>query len=256
MNMDKKVVVKRKLNVKGLIVILLTLYLLIMVIYYFFTMPLKNIDIIGNNVLTDEQIIKQVNLEKNTSLFLINTYLTEKKIKELPITKNVKVKKKLNGTLNIYIEEENVLFYEASNQKYALTNNKEMIIENDILGIPTLINYTPSDILNNLIIKMSKTNYDIISLISEIEYSPDIKNGITIDENRFILRMNDGNRVLINIANFAKLNSYKELYMKIDDGSLGTFYLDGNRNNILFRTYEAEKNNEVGDINELPNDAS
>ena len=89
--MDKKVVVKRKLNVKGLIVILLTLYLLIMVIYYFFTMPLKNIDIIGNNVLTDEQIIKQVNLEKNTSLFLINTYLTEKKIKELPITKNVKV---------------------------------------------------------------------------------------------------------------------------------------------------------------------
>lgn len=253
--MDKKVVVKRKLNIKALLVILLALYLIIMVIYYFFSIPVKNINVLGNTILTDSEIIETTKVKNNSSLFLVNTFSLKKKVQSLPIIKEVKVKKRLNGTLEIYVEEEMVLFFSKTANKYILSGNKEMEAHEVILGIPTLINYTPSDILKNLNTKMATIDADIISLISEIEYSPDIKNGVTIDENRFILRMNDGNRVLINIANFAKLNSYKELYATIDENELGTFYLDGNRSNVLFRTYEAEKNAEVGDSNELSENA-
>lgn len=253
--MDKKVVVKRKLNVKALVVILLFLYLIIMLIYYILTMPVKNIDIIGNNILNDEDIIASANIKDSSSLFLLNSSLIEKRIKKLPIIAKVEVKKKLNGTLDIYLEEETILFFSKTNNKYVLAGNKEMELNQEIRGIPILVNYTPSDILANLNAKLSATDKDIINLISEIEYSPDIKNGLTIDENRFILRMNDGNRVLINIANFAKLNSYKKLYATINENELGTFYLDGNRSNVLFRTYEADAKSEVGGQNELPEDA-
>ena len=42
--------VRRKLNKKALLVILLTLYLIIMAFYYVFTLPIRNINIVGNNL--------------------------------------------------------------------------------------------------------------------------------------------------------------------------------------------------------------
>ncbi len=252
--MEKKV--KRKLNIKALLVILLLLYLIIMLIYYSFKMPIKNVNIKGNELLSREEITSVSKLKENSSLLLLNTYSLKKKIEKIPLVKSVSIKKKLNGVLEINIEEEKVLFFYLVNDLYVLTNNKEMNKDNTYLGIPTLINYTPTDILASLVKKLTNIDYDIIKLISEIEYSPDIKNDITIDEFRFILKMNDGNRVIINIANFNKLNSYKKLYATIDEGKLGTFYLDGARSNVLFRTYEAEAKNEVGEEYELPKDAA
>ena len=53
--MEKKV--KKKLNKKALLVILLTLYLFIMAFYYCFNLPIKSIVIKGNNTITDNNII-------------------------------------------------------------------------------------------------------------------------------------------------------------------------------------------------------
>ena len=85
------------------------------------------------------------------------------------------------------------------------------------LGIPTLINYTPSDIYDNLIKKLNNINIDILKKVSEIEYSPDIKNEKVIDKNRFLLRMNDGNYIYINLANMDNLNKYEEIYATLDE---------------------------------------
>ena len=49
--------VKRKINKKALLVILLSLYLVIMTFYYVYTLPIKNIYVNGNKLIEDSKII-------------------------------------------------------------------------------------------------------------------------------------------------------------------------------------------------------
>ena len=121
--------------------------------------------------------------------------------------------------------------------------------------MPTLVNYVPSDIYEELINKMSMTNKDVISLISEIEYSPDIKDDVTINDSRFILRMSDGNHVYIDLVNFENLDNYKVIYSSLDEK--GVLHLDGvysGNNTITFTSFAAlaaKENNEEGEEDEL-----
>lgn len=252
MNIMANKKVKRRLNIKGLFVILLTLYLFIMLVYYVFTMPIKTIVINGNNIIKDKEIIEISGLTNYPSLFGTSTHSIKKKIKTLDLIENVKIKKNINGTLTIDIKEEKVLFLNKSTGKYALSNNKEVLLSEPILGIPVLVNYTSTEIYEDLIKKMSKLDEDIIALISEIEYSPDVKDNITIDEYRFYLRMNDGNRAYINIANFDRLQEYKDLFSTVEaiyGGKKGTFNLDviyTDGNNVTFKV------DKEGDTDELP----
>lgn len=247
--MQKKNKKKRKINKKGLIVILLTLYLVIMVFSYLFTLPVKNIIIKGNNIVSDNDIISSANIKDNTKLITLNRHTLIKRIEKLPLIENVEVKKYINGKLVINVKENKVLFYNTLNNTYVLNNKEEITSIDNILGIPVLINYVPSDIYDNLIKKMDLIDSDILALVSEIEYNPDIKNDITIDENRFLLRMNDGNYAYINLANFTNLNSYKKLYATIDE--LGVFNLDSSSDKIVFKSFASMKQ-EGEEENELP----
>ena len=72
--------------------------------------------------------------------------------KENKIIKDVKISKKLNGNLLVKVEEQNILFYNSLEKKYVLENKETMDNLTNSLGIPTLINYTPNDIYENLYI--------------------------------------------------------------------------------------------------------
>lgn len=240
--------IKRKLNVKALLVMLLALYLIGMGIYYFFTMPIKRIIIYGNTFLTENDIITKAGLDTYPPIFRTSSASLQKSVEDLELVANAKIKKNLNGTLTITITEEKVLFYNKPTEKYYLSNASQVKVDDMTLGVPTLINYTPKEIVENLIKKMKQIDGEILSLVSEIEYSPDIKNDITIDEFRFILRMNDGNSVYINVANFDKLKQYKKLFAVIGEEKKGTFYLDGLGANVLFKEFGHEGDDPV----ELP----
>ena len=103
---------------------------------------------------------------------------------------------------------------------------------------------------------MSETGADIISLISEIEYSPDVKDDVTINDSRFILRMNDGNYVYIDLVNFENLEKYKLIYSSLEEK--GVLHLDGvyaGSDTIVFTSFAAlaAQNETVeGEENELP----
>ena len=113
------------------------------------------------------------------------------------------------------------------------------------LGIPTLINYTPNDIYENLMKKLSSVDINILKMVSEIEYAPDIKNEKTIDKNRFLLKMNDGNYVYINLANMDNLNKYEEIYATLNENEKGVLNLDSSSNNgIVFQTFDLLKKKE------------
>ena len=255
MEMEEKKV-RRKLNKKALLVILLTLYLIIMAFYYFLTLPIKNIFIIGNNIVSDSEIITAAGIKENPAIFRLNSQKIIAKVESLDFIESVKVNKSINGSITITVYESTPLFYNVLNNSIALSNEEEVTKKTDIIGLPTLVNYVPSDIYKKLIQNMRETDTDIIQLISEIEYSPDIKEDITINDSRFILRMKDGNHVYIDLVNFENLNKYKVIYSSLDE--LGVLHLDGvysSNNTITFTSFAslASKNNEVGEEDELSN---
>ncbi len=245
--MEKKV--KRRINKKAIVVIILILYLVIMIFYYCLKMPVKNIVINGNNLLKDSEIITSAGLNDYPNLFKISTKNIEKNIESMDLVESVEVKKSILGTITINVVEAKVLFLNTTNNLVVLSN-KEEISDNNFVGIPSLINYVPQNIMDNLVEKVNDIDSDIIALISEIEYSPDIKNDITINDSRFILKMNDGNTVYIDIVNFANLNMYKTIYSNLD--SLGVIHLDsvyGGSDTVIFTSYD--KLNEEGSEDEL-----
>lgn len=247
---------KRRLNKKALLVVLLTLYLIIMAFYYCFTLPIKNIVIKGNEIVSEKDIIAAAGIKDYPEIFKVSSSKVISEVKKLNFIENVKVKKTLGGTITIEVTESRVLFYNVLNSSVVLANGKEVTMgDNGVLGIPTLVNYVPSDIYENLIKKMNETDSKIISLVSEIEYSPDVKDNVTINDSRFILRMNDGNHVYIDLVNFENLNKYQLIYSNLEEK--GVLHLDGvyaGGDTIIFTSFSAiasQNNNEVGDNNEL-----
>ena len=246
--MEKKV--KRRINKKALIVIILILYLIIMIFYYVYKMPIKNIIINGNNLLNDSEIISSVGLNDYPNLFKVSTKKIEKKLEKLDLVISADVDKNLFGTIYIDIEEAQILFLNKTNNKLVLSNKKE-ISEISYSGIPTLINYVPSDIYTNLIEQMSKIDGEIIAWISEIEYNPDVKEDITINDNRFILKMNDGNLVYIDIVNFTNLKMYKTIYSNLETS--GIIHLDNvyaDADTIIFTPFDKINEGESDELSE------
>lgn len=248
MNKVKRVK-KKKLNIKALIILLLIIYLIVMFLYTLLTMPIKNIYIIGTNLLTDYEVIVASGIKDYPAIFKTSKSKLEKNISSLELVESVEVKKTLTGKLTINITEAIPLFYNRNTNKVVLSNELEVESNSKYLGIPTLINYVPTDILKGFIEAFSEIDPDIIKMINEIEYNPDISEDITIDEYRFLLRMNDTNHVYVNIINMKRLNDYEEIFATIGD-LRGTIYLDSyNADNIIFEAFGSDENNEEGQDN-------
>ena len=255
---ELKRVKKRKLNLKAVIILLLIIYLIAMLLYTIFTMPIKNIIIKGTTLLTDNEIIEAAEIKEYPAIFSISKKKLEEKIATLELVENVEVKKTVTGKLTIEIKEAIPLFYNRNTNKVVLSSKKEVENKAKYLGIPTLINYVPIDILNDFIDALSEIDLDIIKMINEIEYDPDISNDITIDEYRFLLRMNDTNHVYVNIINMNRLNDYEEIFATVGDLH-GTVYLDSyNADNIIFEAFNSEEEKETenngGDEGNEPED--
>ncbi|MEG1892565.1 MAG: FtsQ-type POTRA domain-containing protein [Bacilli bacterium] len=241
--MEKKKV-KKKINLKGLLVIILTLYLLVMLVYYVLTLPIKNIVIKGNTLTSESEIINAASIENYPTLFKTSTSKMKKNIINLDFISGVKIKKSITGKITINVTEEKVLFYNSVNKTYVLSNEEEVKDKTKVIGLPILINYVPNEIYKEFIGRLKTIDDSVIKTISEIEYSPDISKNITIDEFRFLLRMNDGNFIYINLANIEKLNKYKEIYSAIKDLGKGILYLDSSSTNYLFKTFASIKEGE------------
>lgn len=233
-----KKVKRKKLNIKRLILLLLILYLIIMICYAIISMPIKNIYIRNTRLIKDNEIIEIAGIKNYPGIFKISSKKMEDKIRTLDLVNDVKVKKSIWGKVIITIEEAKPLFYNRTVEKVVLSNKKEVSSSSKYLGIPTLVNRVPSDLLETFIKSFCNIETDIIGMINEIEYNPDIAGDIVIDSNRFLLRMNDSNIVYVNTLNMKRLNDYKQVMGTIGDAR-GTLYLDSyNSNNSLFTQFE------------------
>ena len=178
----------------------------------------------GNNLLTDQEVIELAKVEDYPSFYKTLSRTIKKNIKTNPIIKEVKIKKSFFNVLNIYITEYKPLFIKGD--KLILEGG----ISTDIVEckVPVLTNEVDSNVYNDFIKEMLKLKSSVRGQISEITYAKS-----EYDNSRFLLYMDDGNHVYVNIAKFSKLNYYDEIYPTLNNKK-GTLYLDSGNHFEVF----------------------
>lgn len=218
--MAKKIKKKTKLKVIPILIFLLLIVIAFFLLSFFMKVEIKNIYVYGNNILSDQEIIELADIENYPSFLRTSTIKIIKKIKQSPYVKEVKVKKNLIATINIYIEEYDLLFIKESDRKVVIDINKEIDSNIRTNGIPMLLNYVPDTVYGDFIKEMKEIKKEILKEMSEIEYVPN-----DYDDQRFLVYMNDGNKVYLTITRFDLINKYNEIYPKLG-GRKGILYLD------------------------------
>ena len=249
MEQKGQVRVKLKLKKGVLIKIICFIIIVFLMLFYYFNLTIKNIYIKGNNLIKDVKIIDTLEIGNYPKIFKLDKKQMESKLKENPLITDAKIKRNIFGRLDIEIDEATIILFYKYNGGY-VTSSMDFIFDDNYYGYPTLINFTPDTVFENLVNGLNKIDKDIVRQINEIEYNPyKASDGSIIDEGRFLLKMNDGNQVLIDTVNIKNLNDYNKIYISIGmDQVKGTLYLDTiTDDNIYFKSYEempAEQVNE------------
>ncbi len=220
---------QRKKNKKKKIIKLLFIFIILgTFIIYLCTIRIKNIYIVGNKILSDQEVIELSGIENYPKLFKYSSTKIENKIKVNSYVESVKVHKNLFGVITINIKEYNLLLKNEIDNTMYLSNLKTIPTDNQIVGIPTLINSVDKKVLEPFLKKLNKIDESILKSISEIEYKPN-----EYDKDLFLFYMNDGNYVYITTARLSHINKYDEVLKELE-GKKGILYLDnGNHFQIL-----------------------
>ena len=229
--MENKQKIKKEKRVRLKIVPVLIVFLVILVIctllYFLSLVKISNIYIKGNNYLNDQLIIEQAEIEDYPSFLKTLKISIKNKLLKNPYIKKVKVRKKIPGTIEITIEEKNILFRKDDDRLIVLEDETE-VDDNGEYIVPILLNYIPDTKYSTFIKKMNEVNENIKSQISEIRYYPNQQ-----DEDRFLLYMNDGNSVYLTLTKFKQINYYEEVLDQLN-GQKGILYLDsGNHFQVM-----------------------
>ena len=220
MTETKKVKVKvkkRKINIKKIFIFFLVVVLLGLLFWVINKLPLKNIYVIGNNILSDKEIIELADISDYPPFITINKKRLVSNLEKNPYIKQVRIEKKFFNKIYIYITESKVLC--THNDKIILENGEEVNNIYNITQVPILLSDI-KEIYEKFVEKMILVNNDILAKISEITYVPN-----EVDQERFTFQMNDGNLVYITLSKVTKINKYNSIYSKME-GKNGIIYLD------------------------------
>ena len=210
----------KKKGIKRLVKILIIIIIIIGIGWYLKELKIKNIYIKGNTTLKDYEIIELAGIQDYPNMFSISSRKIEQKLKMNKLISSAKVKKNLFGKIIITIKEEKMLVKNELDNTIYLANLKKITDDNKVIGIPTLINDVPSDILNKFLEKLNKIDPSVLSKISEISYKPN-----EYDKDLFLFLMNDGNYVYITTTKLSNIDKYESILVNLENKK-GFIYLD------------------------------
>lgn len=225
---------KKRLKIKTIIMFLIIIVLIVYIIFFSFNSlintRIKNIYIIGNDILKDDDVIELAKISNYPKFLSISSNEMTRRIKTSPYIKNVEVKKRFWNQVYIYITENKPLFYNKINNKLILENNNEVILDEIFNNIPILVNnIEDTKVFKKLINKFTKINDDIKEKISEIKYDPN-----DVDKERFLFTMNDGNYAYISLPKIDEINYYMDILPTLENKK-GILYLDSGKYFEIFK---------------------
>ena len=172
--------------------LLLILFLIILVLLLSSSLfNITTISVIGNNKLSQEEIISLSKIQKHTNLFKINKLQSIENIKENAYIENVSIKRKIPNEIQIEVEERIPKYMLQFADSYVYINNQGYMLEisNERIEVPILIGIT-TDLSNikagnrinvedlkkmNMVINIFETasSNEIGHLITKIDISDD-----------------------------------------------------------------------------------
>ena len=228
--------IKRKLNLKRVFFLVCFLLIVFLVVKFSLKIKVKEIYVDGNKFVTDKDIINSSGLDKNTFFLKFSARKVCNEVVKNPFIETCKIKRDLSFAVRIVVTENAPVLLYFPESKVILSNGDKVNLDSQY-GIPTLISVVPEEVLDKFIVGLNNVNSDIIRSVSEIEYAPSVNNkGEYIDKERFMLSMNDGNIVYINIRNIEVLNNYTKIYASIGDKK-GYYNLDSDFENYYFKEF-------------------
>ena len=215
--MARKVKKKRKLKVRKLFTVIFIFTLILLGLAFLTDVKINNIIVKGNTLYSDWEIIKMAKLDDYPSSLKTLSRNIEKNLEKDNYINEVNVERPSLTKVVINVKENLPLFYYLPIDKTILTDKSET---KDNFPVPTVINYIPDKVYSKFLKAISSVDYDIIKRISEIKYDPN-----EVDEGRFFLTMNDGNRVYLTLNKFTKIDNYLDIIKEFDNKK-GILYLD------------------------------
>lgn len=215
--MTRKVKKKRKLKVRKLFTVVFIFTLILLGLAFLTDVKINNIIVKGNNLYSDWEIIKMAKLDDYPSSLKTLSRNIKKNLEKDNYINEVNIERPSLTKVVINVKENLPLFYYLPIDKTILTDKSET---KDNFPVPTVINYIPDKVYSKFLKAISSVDYDIVKRISEIKYDPN-----EVDEGRFFLTMNDGNRVYLTLNKFTKIDNYLDIIKEFDNKK-GILYLD------------------------------
>ena len=211
---------KRKVKIKFTNIILasLILYIIGYFVYLFLNIPIKNIYIKGNNIYTDQEIIRLAKIENYPQTFVYTSNKIESNLLKDDLIKDVKVTKKNFTKVFIKVDENHPIYYD--NNKHVTYLSDGSYLNNGNFNVPILNDEIPKKYYKTFLKGINKVDVDILNRISEITYDPD-----SVDKQRLLLTMDDGNYSYVTMKKFDALNNYVD-FVKEFDNKKGILYLN------------------------------
>lgn len=215
----KKKIKKRKLSFRKIFRFVFVIIIFCLFFNFVLNISIKNIYITNNNIISDKEILVSSELINYPSFFKTSKNYIKNNLLKNDFIKNVTVTKKYPLKVYLDIEEYKIICFDKNVNKLYLENGSKVDNIYNITDTPILINDV-GNLYDMFIKKFSLVDEEILLKISEIEYVP-----VEVDNERFLLRMNDDNYVYITLSKIKSLNKYNEIYDKLE-GKKGIIYLD------------------------------
>ncbi len=209
---------KRKIKVRNVFLVLFLSAMVALFSYLLLQVPVGSIVIVGNSALSDQEIIDLSGLREYPSTLQTPRTSIQKKLEGNDFILNARVEKRrfLTQVIITVTENKPLFFYQPEN-KVVLQDGKK--VDGDF-KIPTVLNQIPEEVYERFLKKMADVPDDVLRKISEIRYYPS-----DVDEELFLLAMNDGNYVYATLPKFERVYHYLE-YVEGFDNKKGILHLD------------------------------
>jgi cell division septal protein FtsQ len=208
---------KQKIRFDRILLVFLSGYFLFYSITSIFSQKVRNIEVKGNNLLKEQQIIEIAKVDDYPPFFQTFTSTIEKRLRENIFVKEVKVNKEWLFKIRITVTERKPHFYNLITGVTYLEGGK--VVQGKYSNT-TMINFVPEENFNRFIKELDKVDYEVLKRVSEIEYRPS-----SVDQDRFLLAMSDGNYVYINTDKLTRINEYLTIISNFDYAK-GILHLD------------------------------
>ncbi|MDM5328032.1 cell division protein FtsQ/DivIB [Neobacillus sp. CF12] len=242
---------RRKAN-RRLIVLLCLFFTMIAVVAYVQS-PLshvKKITVIGNELLSKNEIIKYTEITKKTNIWSVKKNDIAQDLQKMNVIKNAKVKIKWPNTVNIEIQERNKIAYiESDNAYYPVMENGKVLKDRKVAEIPVnapiLFKFKEGAFLKEMVSELEELPDEVQNSISEIHYTPK-----KTDQYHISLFMNDGFEVSATLRSFSeKMIHYPSIISQLDPNKKGIIDLEVGS---YFKAYELEA--DESEESEIEND--